>query len=201
MPTFSSDFLGFYTKYTNKKCGNCGFFPRKKDSDLYVCLICEKVLCSFHCEKSQKNHEKIGGNSNEKPNKDENSDIIDENSDIIDENDNIDENSDIIDKNLMKLGNLTRHVIRFHAKKGVFVNLMDTKIIWIDVPAVFLNDFLFSDVLGQNMTRRSINWGDFKLNNAQFQRIRGLLVSREITQEIYYQMLRNPKEIAFTEMI
>ena len=188
LPSFSSDFLGFYTKYINRKCEICEFFPRKKDSDLYLCLICEKVLCSFHCEKMNKNdnfHENV--KINEKFNKKLNNKHK--------------KNDEILNENVMKMGNLTRHAIECHAKKTVFVNLMDTKIIWIDVPTVFLEDFLFSDVLGQNMTRRSINWGDFILNNAKFERIRGLLVRREITQEIYYQLLRDPKGIAFTEMI
>jgi len=75
---------------------------------------------------------------------------------------------------------------------------MDTRVLWIDIPTAFLEDFLFSDSLGQNMTRKSVNWGDFYLNRGKLERLRS---KREVSQEIYYHILKNSKDVILTDQI
>ena len=78
---------------------------------------------------------------------------------------------------------------------------MDTRVLWIDIPTAFLEDFLFSDSLGQNMARKSVNWGDFYLNRGKLERLRSILVRREVSQEIYYHILKNSKDVILTDQI
>jgi len=75
---------------------------------------------------------------------------------------------------------------------------MDTRVLWIDIPTAFLEDFLFSDSLGQNMARKSVNWGDFYLNRGKLERLRS---KREVSQEIYYHILKNSKDVILTDQI
>ena len=75
---------------------------------------------------------------------------------------------------------------------------MDTRVLFIDIPTAFLEDFLFSDSLGQNMTRKSVNWGDFYLNRGKLERLRS---KREVSQEIYYHILKNSKDVILTDQI
>lgn len=98
-------------------------------------------------------------------------------------------------------GNLSKHLLDKHCGKGVFVNIMDAKIIIIDVPNVFLEDYLYSDSLGQTMTKKSINWGDFFLNKKKLEKLRSLLVRREISQEIYDSVLKNPNNAILSDQI
>ena len=99
------------------------------------------------------------------------------------------------------IGNLTKHLLEKHCGKGFFINLMDTRVLFIDIPTAFLEDFLFSDSLGQNMTRKSVNWGDFYLNRGKLERLRSILVRREVSQEIYYHILKNSKDVIMTDQI
>ena len=75
---------------------------------------------------------------------------------------------------------------------------MDTRVLFIDIPTAFLEDFLFSDSLGQNMARKSVNWGDFDLNRGKLERLRS---KREVSQEIYYHILKNSKDVIMTDQI
>ena len=150
----SQEFQKFYSKFIAKKCENCHDYPRMMKADLFICIICETVLCNSTC----KNHPK-------------------------------------------SIGNLTKHLVDRHCGKGFFINVMDTRVLWIDIPTVIPEDFLFSDSLGQCMTKKSMNWGDFNLNSGKMERLRRILVKRELTQEIYYHVLKNPKDVFFTEEI
>ena len=105
------------------------------------------------------------------------------------------------ENNENKIGNLTKHAKHTHAGKTIYINLLDSKILWLDVPTISIDNYLFSDSLGQNMNKKCLNWGDYYLNKGKFEKLRSLIVKRELTQEVYYQVLKNPKEIGITDQI
>lgn len=156
-PILDTKFLGFYTRYIRDKCFLCKDYPRRPKMDLYVCLICEEVICSSFC-------------GVQKPAE-------------------------------FNVGNLSKHAAEKHCDKTFFLNLLDSKILWIHVPLLYLDLFLYNDSLGQNLTRRSFNYKDFNLNSAKLEKLRSILVRREIFQSIYYQILKYPNNLLLSDKI
>jgi len=52
----------FVRMFISRTCEICGYYPRKPRSDLYLCLLCSKILCNGICQNDIMSQEEEKGN-------------------------------------------------------------------------------------------------------------------------------------------
>lgn len=104
-------------------------------------------------------------------------------------------------KPLQEKGNLHRHAKKKHAGSTVFVDIADTKILFVCKRSVAIWDFLYFDHLGQNKNSKSLKWNQFFISEENKEKIREVLSKKELKQFMAYFFHKAPENVIPTDRL
>jgi len=159
----------FLVKFMTKKCQKCRFYPKLYNQKLFMCIICDFLLCNGKCEKSSQNY---SHNSYFNQNSFKTDTFL----------------KKINEENSSKSGNLTKHAKNFHEGKSVFMNISDGTLLIIKFPLIISLKSLFMNRHGEFLKDSDMNFQNYLKDSKTLGKWVDCIWNKRLPQEVLRQI-------------
>ena len=172
-----SNYDEFLVKFMSKKCQKCRYYPKLYNQKLFMCIICDFLLCNGKCENFSENY---SHNSyfNQSPLKDS--------SENTSKNDAFMEK--FIEENSSKSGNLTTHAKNYHEGKSFFLNISDGSLLIIKFPLIISLKSIFLNKHGEFLKDSDMDFQDYLKDSKSLGKWIDCIWNKGLPQEVLRQI-------------
>jgi len=92
------------------------------------------------------------------------------------------------------VGNLNKHCMLYHCGLSVFLNTESGKLYFVNTPKNVEYHSMYTNKFGQSIQNKQDDWKEYSLDEGLYEKVKSLLISDKIPQDIHYQILNKNKK-------